>query len=244
MADKRMFARGIVESAKFLKMPPSTQNLYFHLALNADDDGIVEAYSVINLVKANEDDLRILFSKGFVTILNEDLVTYIQDWRIHNTLRADRKKDSIYQQLLLSVLPETQLLEKRKRSDTKQNGHTVDGPWAAQNSVVENSVDKNRLEECKISLGHERLTHTEYNGLVSRYNSEIVDEIINRIIEHPYYSCLNVSTITKWCEEAKEYSAMTNKKNNRFNSSQRQEYDFAKIEQLLEVNRQENGVCV
>ena len=44
MADRRMFSRRIINSAKFLKMPVSTQCLYFHLGLNADDDGIVEAY--------------------------------------------------------------------------------------------------------------------------------------------------------------------------------------------------------
>ena len=77
MAERRMFSKTIVESARFLKMPVSSQNLYFHLGLNADDDGVVEAYAVINLVKANEDDLRVLLGKGFVQILNDDLVTYI-----------------------------------------------------------------------------------------------------------------------------------------------------------------------
>lgn len=81
MAERRMFSKSVVESARFLKMPPSSQNLYFHLGMNADDDGIVEAYPVINMIKAQEDDLRVLFSKGFVKILNPDLVTYIADWR-------------------------------------------------------------------------------------------------------------------------------------------------------------------
>lgn len=75
MAERRMFSRSVVESARFLKMPVSSQNLYFHLVMNADDDGIVEAYSVINLIRANEDDLRVLHARGFVRILNEDLVT-------------------------------------------------------------------------------------------------------------------------------------------------------------------------
>lgn len=52
MAARRMFAKSVVESARFLKMPVSSQNLYFHLGMNADDDGIVEAYAVMNLVKA------------------------------------------------------------------------------------------------------------------------------------------------------------------------------------------------
>ena len=62
-------------------MPVSTQCLYFHLGLHADDDGIVEAYTIMNLVGATEDDLKILVAKEFVTVLNEDLVTYITEWK-------------------------------------------------------------------------------------------------------------------------------------------------------------------
>ena len=97
-----MFARSIVESARFLKLPATSQLLYFHLGMNADDDGVMETYSIINLVKANEDDLRVLYAKGFVKILNEDLVTYISDWREQNKIRPDRKKDSIYADLVVS----------------------------------------------------------------------------------------------------------------------------------------------
>ena len=34
--------------------------MMFHLVVNADDDGIVEAYKVMAMCKANEDDLRVL----------------------------------------------------------------------------------------------------------------------------------------------------------------------------------------
>jgi hypothetical protein len=78
MAARRMFAKSVVESARFLKMPVSSQNLYFHLGMNADDDGVVEAYAVMSLIRAHEDDLKVLLSKGFIRILNEDLVSYIK----------------------------------------------------------------------------------------------------------------------------------------------------------------------
>ncbi len=146
MAERRMFAKAVVESARFLKMPPSSQNLYFHLGLNADDDGIVEAYTIINLIKAHEDDLRVLLGKGFVKILDEDLVTYIKDWRKHNYIRADRKKDSIYQDRLLQIDPSVDLLERKERSDlAKKPNHPPaskrpqpDRPWTPKypHSVV------------------------------------------------------------------------------------------------------------
>ena len=132
MAERRMLSKKIVESAKFLKMPSTSQNLYFHLIMNADDDGVVEAYSVMNLVKVNEDDLRVLIGKDYVKVLNEDLVTYIIDWQEQNRLRADRKTNSIYTELLLQVCPQVQLLEKKERSDTKKVKKNLDDPWTTK----------------------------------------------------------------------------------------------------------------
>lgn len=63
MGDRRMISKRICESAKFLKMPATSQNLYFHLMLNADDDGVVEAYPVMAVCKANEDDLKVLVGR-------------------------------------------------------------------------------------------------------------------------------------------------------------------------------------
>ena len=81
-----MISTKIIGRASFLKMPVSSQCLYFHLVARADDDGIVEAFSVMNMCNLNEDDLRILHAKGFVYILNEDLVTFIRNWREMNIL--------------------------------------------------------------------------------------------------------------------------------------------------------------
>ena len=120
MAERRMFSKRLTNSARFIKMPSSTQNLYFHLGLNADDDGVVEAFSIMNQIGATEDDLKILVAKSFVIVLNDDLVSYIVDWRENNKIRADRKVDSIYKDLLLKVIPEVQLLESKERADRKK----------------------------------------------------------------------------------------------------------------------------
>ena len=89
MASRRMFSSRITESTRFLKMPATSQNLYFHLGINADDDGVVEAYPVMCKIGATEDDLKILVGKKFVSILNEDLVRFIADCRDH----SDREMD-------------------------------------------------------------------------------------------------------------------------------------------------------
>lgn len=81
MAERRMFAKSVIGSARFLKMPPTSRLLYYDLGMQADDDGVVEAFPVMRLTGATEDDLRVLVSKGFVCVLNEDWVTYIADWK-------------------------------------------------------------------------------------------------------------------------------------------------------------------
>lgn len=103
MAERRMFAKSIIGSARFLRMPPSSRLLYYDLGMYADDEGVVEAFTVMRQTNATEDDLRVLVSKGFVRILNEDLVTVIMDWDENNYIRSDRKRKSIYNALLLGM---------------------------------------------------------------------------------------------------------------------------------------------
>ncbi len=134
MAQRRMFSLKIINSARFLKMPSSSQLLYFHLGLNADDDGVVEGYNVMRMIGCSDDDLKILSAKGFIVVLNEDLVSFVTDWKEHNLIRSDRKVDSIYKNLLLQIVSDVNLLESRPRADLKpkimenlnDNGQPVD----------------------------------------------------------------------------------------------------------------------
>lgn len=85
-----MFAKSIIGSARFLRMPPTSRLLYYDLGMEADDDGCVEAFVVMRKTGAAEDDLRVLVSKGFVQILNDDLVSLILDWKTNNYIPKDR----------------------------------------------------------------------------------------------------------------------------------------------------------
>lgn len=148
MANRRMISRRVVNSAKFQKMPISSQALYFYLCLEADDDGVVEAYQVLRQTGCGEDDLRVLVAKGFVRVLNEDLVTFILDWREHNQLRADRKVDSIYKDLLISIIPEVKLLEAKPRADRKAKEINEETAGTSQgrpgDGLVEDSIGQDR----------------------------------------------------------------------------------------------------
>lgn len=89
-------------------MPPSSRLLYYDLGMYADDDGVVEAFTVMRQTNATEDDLRVLVAKGFVRILNEDLVSVITDWSVNNFIRTDRYKASIYKDLLVGIPSDNQ----------------------------------------------------------------------------------------------------------------------------------------
>lgn len=109
MAERRMFAKSIINSARFLRMPPSSRLLYYDLGMAADDDGVVEAFTVLRTTGAAEDDLRVLASKGFITVLNEDLVSHITDWRTNNLIKNDRYHQSRYRDLLVQLTDGTQM---------------------------------------------------------------------------------------------------------------------------------------
>ena len=151
MSDRRMFSKRIVESSRFLKLPDNVQNLYFHLMMNTDDDGIVEAFTVLRICGAMMEDLEQLEAAGLVCRLNDDLVAYMEDWREQNTLRADRKKDSIYLDLLRRKRPDVQVLEKKARSDSKtrkeddSQGQTMDGPWTAQDKISQSNIIESKV---------------------------------------------------------------------------------------------------
>lgn len=96
-----MFSKRIVSSARFLRMSATARLLYYDLGMYADDDGIVEAFTVVQMTHAAMDDLHILVARGFLELLNEDMVAYICDWKLNNFIRKDRYIPSLYRALLL-----------------------------------------------------------------------------------------------------------------------------------------------
>jgi len=120
-----MLSLRIVDSARFVQMPLTAHALYFHLALHADDDGVVESFPVMRTTGAAQDDLRILLAKKFIHQLNDDLVVFVTDWREHNFIRADRKTDSVYKDLLLQVVPEANVIQPKPRTDVRDNSRRI-----------------------------------------------------------------------------------------------------------------------
>jgi len=90
-----MFSKTITNSSQFLMMPQSSQNLYFHLGMNADDDGFCEHFTIMRMTESKPDDLKILQAKGFVNVF-DDKVLVVLDWKENNFIRSDRYKPSKY----------------------------------------------------------------------------------------------------------------------------------------------------
>lgn len=155
MAERRMFAKTIIDSDAFLDMPLSSQALYFHLSMRADDDGFVNNPKKIQrVIGAADDDLKLLAAKRFV-IPFETGVCVIKHWRIHNFIRSDRYKETVYQE------EKSQLITKDNKAYTLRQddeiptlpdpGMTVGIP-AVSNRDTQVRLGKDRLELGKDSI--------------------------------------------------------------------------------------------
>lgn len=93
-----MFDIETVDTDLFLDMPQSTQNLYFHLGMRADDDGFISnPKKIIKTIGANEDDLKILIAKKFIIPFETGIIV-IRHWKLNNYLRKDRYVETIYRE--------------------------------------------------------------------------------------------------------------------------------------------------
>lgn len=145
-----MFSKSIIDSDAFLDMPLSTQALYFHLCMRADDDGFVNnPKRIMRTIGASDDDAKVLLAKKFI-IPFESGVVVIKHWRIHNYIRKDTYHETNYrdEKSMLDV-------KENKAYSLKDEGFqdTVDELLTSRGRVVDadkNSIDKNRLDKNSI----------------------------------------------------------------------------------------------
>lgn len=107
MGNRRMISKTVTQTHRFLRLPLEAQALYFHLIQNCDDDGVVEAFPILRMIGANEDNLGLLVIKQFVKPLNDEMVYFVVDFHEQNTVRKDRYVPSIYKELLEENTDET-----------------------------------------------------------------------------------------------------------------------------------------
>ena len=92
-----MVSLHIVDTDAFLEMPVSSQLLYFHLLVRADDEGFIgNPKKIMKMVGSNDDDMKVLITKRFVLTFNSGVMV-IKHWLIHNTIRMDRFNPTRYE---------------------------------------------------------------------------------------------------------------------------------------------------
>ncbi len=218
MADKRMFSLKIVDSDLFLDMPLSSQCLYFHLSMRADDDGFVNnPKKIIKIIGANEDDLKILIAKGFVIVFEQGIIV-ITHWKINNFIRKDRYKPTLYEN-------EVQSLSQTKNGMyIKEVGcHLVDQRLTSgQPSIDKGRLDKVSIDKVSIDKGRVeqdtpfsfygeykniRLTDEEYRKLKDKLqgHTDMMIEKLSRYIKSTGKTYQDhYVTILNWYEQDKD----------------------------------------
>ena len=135
---RRMFSPSVVETDMFLDMPPTTQNLYFHLGMKADDDGFITPRMVMRVLGSTEDDLKVLIAKKFV-IPFESGVIVIRHWKTNNLVRKDWYKETIY------------LQEKSELNDDVNGDYKLVNNSLTQDRSGQVRIGQDRIEERKRS---------------------------------------------------------------------------------------------
>jgi len=195
LAEKRMFAKTIIDSDAFLDMPLSTQALYFHLAMRADDEGFINNPKKIQrTVGSTDDDLKLLMLKNFIIPFESGIVV-IKHWKIHNYIRKDRLKPTAYQE------------EKSQLSIKKNGAYTLCQADVSQLSVncqADVSIDKIRLDKIRLEesiggaapplpekepkkkygqYGWVKLSDAEYQRLVDEFGERVASHYITYVDE-------------------------------------------------------------
>lgn len=166
MAERRMFAKTIIDSDAFLDMPLSAQALYFHLSMRADDEGFLgNPKRIRGMIGASEDDLKLLIVKRFLISFKSGVVV-IRHWRIHNYIQSDRYKETAYVEEKSSLSLDgnkayTQCIQDGYNSDTQVSIELV----KSKNREVSKKVSKEREDA---GMGAGAYARESYDELLDR----------------------------------------------------------------------------
>lgn len=134
MAEKRMITRSLYYQMQFLNLSPSQRDLYNYLLLNADNDGVVEAFGVLKILGASPNDLQALATNNFIyPIYADKYVVYLPDFKKTQKLDGRGAQPSNYRSKLLELYPNEPVLplkDRKGRLLTDERGCTVGAQWA------------------------------------------------------------------------------------------------------------------
>lgn len=180
MAEKRMFAKTIIDSDEFMEMPATAQILYFHLAMRADDDGFVNSPKrIMRMIGSGEDDMKLLIVKQFV-IPFESGVVVIKHWKIHNYIRKDTYSETQYKaekaRLILDGNNAYLISRDESVTDTLQERNEPVTVPSTQDSIDKNRLDKlsTTVSNDTVSSGDDERAHVDYKAVVDAFNKACI----------------------------------------------------------------------
>ena len=177
MAEKRMFAKTIIDSDAFLDMSLSTQALYFHLSMRADDDGFVNnPKKVQRMIGCSDDELKMLIAKKFI-IPFESGVCVIKHWRIHNYIQKDRYKETVYKDEKAHLILKNNKAYKYVDTPCIQSVYNLETQIRLDKTRLDkNRLDKTRLEE-KADICRQLSSSWTSNGY-GTLNKTLLDKLL------------------------------------------------------------------
>lgn len=144
-----MISKTVTQTQRFLQMPLESQALYFHLIQNSDDDGVVEAFPIVRMIGANEDNLKLLNAKNFIRPLNDEMVYFIIDFFEQNQIKSNQYKPSRYQSLLTNNETANNLRFKEKFK-VGSNVEQVLNPNISQDNISQDNISQENESQEKI----------------------------------------------------------------------------------------------
>ena len=145
MAERRMFAKTIIDSDAFLDMPHSTQLLYFHLSMRADDDGFINnPKNIIRMIGCKDDDLKILLAKKFILPFESGVVV-IKHWQIHNYIQKDRYRETKYKEEKAMLQLDENKAYQMKNNQCIQNVYNLDTQDRDRIEIGKDSIEINNI---------------------------------------------------------------------------------------------------
>lgn len=208
MAERRMFAKTIIDSDAFLDMPTSAQLLYFHLSMRADDDGFInKPKSIMRMTGCKDDDIKLLFAKKFL-IPFESGVVVIKHWKIHNYIRKDTYTQTKYKEELATLemdennsyrLVSESPLQLCDESVTSPSTQVRLGKDRLGKESIEDHAKKHKYGEYKNVL----LTDEELEKLKAEYSDweERIERLSSYVASHGKSYKSHYATIRNWARK-------------------------------------------
>lgn len=193
-----MISKTVTQTQRFLQMPLEAQALYFHLIQNADDDGIVEAFPIVRMIGANEDNLKLLQVKNFVKPLNEEMVYFIIDFFEQNQIKSNQYKKSIYQ----SLLSEEDKVNNLRILEEFKNGSKVEqvlNPNISQDNQIKSKIIKSKIikdNQIKNNISEDKIASNQKNN----FDTDNLKSMTNILGDNFKTNCDDETLITNFTE--------------------------------------------